>query len=93
MEPVTISLNESLKAFVDTQVAEGYGTSDAYFAALVEGDLKRKARDKIETLLLEGLESPKSEMTRADWDELKRQVWEREKKKVADEADRKKSVR
>ena len=40
-----------------------------------------KAKEKVETLLLEGLQSEASEMTREDWDELKRRVRERQGKR------------
>lgn len=40
-----------------------------------------RARARVEALLLEGLNSPASEMTRADWDELHRRVWERHAKR------------
>jgi antitoxin ParD1/3/4 len=55
---VTISLPESLKQFVDTQVAsKGYGNVSEYFRSLLR-EAQEKERDaRLEALLLEGLAS------------------------------------
>ena len=34
---------------------------------LIRADEKRKAEDQLEAMLLEGLSSPESELTKADW--------------------------
>lgn len=53
---MNISLPESLKDFVDEQVADrGYGTSSEYVRALIRADQERQSLRK---LLLEGAESP-----------------------------------
>jgi len=58
MTVLSISLSESLKAFVDRRVAEeGYSTPDDYLQALVRQDQERKAQERLETLLLEGVNS------------------------------------
>ena len=78
METVNISLPESMKQFVDQQVSAGvYSSVSDYIRALVQEDQKRKAQETIEALVLEGLNSEASEMTEADWAELKQRVWDR----------------
>jgi antitoxin ParD1/3/4 len=38
-------------------------------------DEKRKAREKLEALLMEGIQSgPPTEMTRQDWDDIRREA-------------------
>ena len=68
MESVTISLPEPLKRFVDAQIATGrYSSASEYVCELIRGDDKRKAEERVEALLLEGLEGEESELTGADW--------------------------
>ena len=78
METMNISLPESMKDFVDRQVSRGgFSSVSEYIRALVREEQKRQASEKLESQLLEGLNSEGSEMTRADWDELKQRVRER----------------
>ena len=39
---------------------------------LIRGDEKRKAEQRLETLLLEGLRGEETEMTRDDWSEMRK---------------------
>jgi antitoxin ParD1/3/4 len=56
MSTMNISLPETLKSFVDQQVAEGrYGTSSEYIRELIRRDLDRA---RLRNLLLEGAASP-----------------------------------
>jgi antitoxin ParD1/3/4 len=58
MTTVTISLPESLKQFVDAQVAsKGYGDISEYFRILLREAQEREADARLEALLLEGLAS------------------------------------
>lgn len=58
MSSVNISLPDSLRAFVERRTEEqGYGTVSAYFRDLILKDQKRQGEAKLETLLLEGLNS------------------------------------
>lgn len=58
MTNMNVSLPESLKEYVEEQVNEGdYGTVSEYLRELIREDKKRKAQERLETLLLEGLES------------------------------------
>jgi antitoxin ParD1/3/4 len=75
MQSMNISLPESMKSFVEAEVASGgYGTASEFIRALLRDAQNRKARAKVDALLLEGLQSEASEMKQADWNELKRRV-------------------
>jgi antitoxin ParD1/3/4 len=79
MATMNISLPETLKQFVEEQVkGGGFGTASEYVRTLIREAQLRAARNELDSKLLEGLDSgPASPMTREDWDELKRRVWER----------------
>jgi antitoxin ParD1/3/4 len=76
MSTVNISLPESMKAYIDEQVSTGgYGTVSEFFRDLVRQDQKRKAKESLETLLLEGLDSGASTpMSSQDWEDIRRAV-------------------
>ncbi len=58
MTTVTISLPESLKAFIDEQLAtKGYGNVSEYFRTLLRAAQERERESRLETLLVEGLAS------------------------------------
>jgi antitoxin ParD1/3/4 len=58
MTTMNISLPETLKNFVDTQVQEqGYSTSSEYVRDLIRNDQVKRAEQRLATLMLEGLES------------------------------------
>jgi antitoxin ParD1/3/4 len=69
---MTISIPDSVKELVDQEVASGaFPTAEDYISALIPSDQKRKAQDHFEALIAEGLDSPLSEMTPQDWDDLR----------------------
>ena len=74
MGTMNISLPDPLKDFIEQQVSSGrYSSISEYMRELVREDEKRKAQEKLEALLLEGLQSgAASEMTKTDWDEIRR---------------------
>jgi antitoxin ParD1/3/4 len=76
MQTMNISLPEQLKEFVDEQVGSGrYSSVSEYVRELIRDDEKRKAQEKLEALLMEGIKSGKpSEMTRKDWEEVRREA-------------------
>jgi antitoxin ParD1/3/4 len=76
MEVLNIALDDDTRAFVDGQAAEhGCESAEAYIAGLVAADYRRWARERLEKLLLEGIESgPATPMTRGDWDDLRQRV-------------------
>jgi antitoxin ParD1/3/4 len=73
METVNIMLPEPLKDFVDGEVGSGrYGSASEYIRELIREDEKRKAQEKLEALLLEGVESGAAPvMTDEAWTELR----------------------
>jgi len=75
---MTISLPDSLKEFVDQQVSSGaFPNAESYINALIEADFKRKGLERLEALILEGLDSgPATEMTAQDWEDIRRRVRE-----------------
>ena len=79
MATMNISLPEPLRLFVEQRVTDdGYSTVSEYFRELVRIDQKRKAEEKLETLLLAGLHSgPAQPLTKADLSEVRRVVRQR----------------
>lgn len=73
MTTVTISLPESLKAFVVKQIKrKGFGNVSEYFRTLLRDAQAREADARLESLLVEGLDSgPDVELTREFWRDLK----------------------
>lgn len=73
---MNISLPDPLKDFIEQQVASGrYSSVSEYVRELVREDEKCKAQEKLEALLLEGLRSgDATEMTRKDWEDIRRQA-------------------
>ena len=73
MTTVTISMPETLKAFVEEQVrTKGYGNVSEYFRELVRRAQAREADQRLEALLLEGLDTGEDiPVTREFWTDLK----------------------
>ena len=73
MATVTISLPDSLREFVEQQVENrGYGNVSEYFRTLLREAQQREKEQRLEELLLEGLESGKGvEATPEFWSKLK----------------------
>ena len=58
MTNVNVSLPETLKEYIEQQVnSGGYGTTSEYLRELIREDRKRKSQERLEGLLLDGLES------------------------------------
>jgi antitoxin ParD1/3/4 len=75
MQTMNISLPDPLKEFVDHQIAEGrYSTVSEYIRDLIRDDEKRKAEERLVALLLEGLEGEESELTRQDFDDIRKEA-------------------
>lgn len=76
MQTMNISLPDQLKEFVDHQVGSGrYSSVSEYVRDLIRDDEKRKAQEKLEALLMEGIQSSEpTEMTRQDWDDIRREA-------------------
>jgi antitoxin ParD1/3/4 len=72
MATVTISLPDSLKKFVDDQLAsKGYGNVSEYFRSLLREAQEKEQDARLQTLLLEGLASDRIPLTEEFWAELK----------------------
>ena len=72
MESMNISLPEPLKQFVDGQISTGrYSSASEYVRELIRADEKRKAEDRLEALLMEGLQGEETPMTHADWQDIR----------------------
>ncbi len=54
---MNVSLPEELKQFAEAQTKHGYSTPSEYVRELIREDQKRKAKEKLDALLLEGLNS------------------------------------
>jgi antitoxin ParD1/3/4 len=57
MTSMNISLPEELKQYAEAQTKHGYSTPSEYVRELIRADQKRKAKEKLDALLLEGLNS------------------------------------
>jgi antitoxin ParD1/3/4 len=57
MTSMNVSLPEDLKEYVEAQSRSGYSTPSEYVRELIRGDQKRRAKERLDTLLLEGLNS------------------------------------
>ncbi len=62
---------DSMRVFIDEQIAQGgYSTASEYIRDLIRQAQKQTAQEKLDNLLLEGLESGKSiEVTDQWWQE------------------------
>lgn len=58
MATMTISLPEQMREFIETEISAGdYSSASELFRELIRERQKRKTQERLETLLLEGLES------------------------------------
>jgi antitoxin ParD1/3/4 len=75
MQTMNISLPDSMKHFIEGQVAAGgYSSASEYVRALVRAEQHRQAKARLETLLLEALDSgDATTMTPEDWDAIRRE--------------------
>jgi len=76
MQTMNISLPDQLKEFVDGQVGSGrYSSVSEYVRDLIRDDEKRKAQEKLEGLLTEGMQSGEpTGMTPKDWAEIRKEA-------------------
>jgi putative addiction module CopG family antidote len=76
MDDIRSSLSDISKAFVDAHMAEGnYASVSECIDAALRAQAKAEAQEKLEALLLAGLESGDPEpWTDENWDALKRRI-------------------
>jgi antitoxin ParD1/3/4 len=80
METMNIALPEAMKLFVQERVSEGgYSSVSEYIRDLNRADQKRLAEERIDALLLEGLNSgpPPLSVAPEYWEQKKRKLTER----------------
>lgn len=89
MATVTVSLPDELMAIVEADArSKGYETASEYVLALIQEARRQAARkQRVDTLLLEGLESGEATpLTHADFEEIRRGVHERHASRSAEGA-------
>ena len=75
MTTMNISLPEEMRSFIEGEMAqEGFASASEYLRALIREAQRRRARQELEAKLLEGLQGPAVEMTREDWDSIRREA-------------------
>jgi antitoxin ParD1/3/4 len=78
IETMNIALPESMKQFVRDRVLEGgYSSVSEYVRELIRADQRRRMEDRVDGLLLEGLDSGAPiPVTKEYWEEKKRRLTE-----------------
>jgi antitoxin ParD1/3/4 len=75
MTSMNISLPKALREYVEQQSSSGYSTPSEYVRELIREDQKRRAHQRLDALLTEGLESGAPiPATPEFWDGLKREA-------------------
>ena len=76
MASLHISLSDEMRSFVDDQVRSGdYHNHSEYVRDLIRHDQARRSKERMDALLLAGLESGKpAPLTTDDWHEIRAQV-------------------
>jgi antitoxin ParD1/3/4 len=76
MKSMNISLPDSMRAYVEEEVVNGgYSSVSEYFRELVRQDKKRKATERMQAMLLEGLNSGvATQITDQDWEDIRQSV-------------------
>jgi antitoxin ParD1/3/4 len=85
MTSLNVSLPKTLREYVEGQVDEGgYSTPSEYVRALIRDDQKRRAQEKLEAMLAEGLGSGEPIAGDRDyWSGKRRRLNEGHRKKTA----------
>jgi antitoxin ParD1/3/4 len=79
MTSFNVSMPRALKQYIEEQVAGGtYSTPSEYVRELIRDDQKRRAKEKLESALLEGLNSgPAAEIDSTYWTRRRKALRER----------------
>lgn len=76
MTSMNVSLPEELKQYAEEQTKHGYSTPSEYVGELIREDQKRRAKEKLNTLLLEGRDSGDGLPMKARfWSELEQEAF------------------
>jgi antitoxin ParD1/3/4 len=73
MTSLNVSLPEGLKTFVEERASARYASASEYIRELIRRDQKDAAKERLEGLLLEGLESGEPMVVTEDYWNKKRQ--------------------
>lgn len=77
---INISLPETMRTFIESQVAQGsFSSVSEYFRELVRRAQRETAHEQLEAKLLQALESPSKEMTPENWKRLRGELVKRHK--------------
>lgn len=78
MDVLNVSLPKAMKEYVQERVKTGgYGNTSEYVRDLIRAEQKQRAREELEALIMEGINSgPSTPMTKADWDRLHQDIRE-----------------
>jgi len=75
MATMNISLPEALRKWIDERISEGgYSTASEYFRELIRRDQRRRAEERLETQLLEGIKSGEPIAVTPEYVERKRRA-------------------
>ena len=78
MSSLTLSLPDSMREFVEQQVAKGgLGSADEYLLGLIREAQQREAKQRLEAMLLEGLEGEPIEVDDEFWERFRARLVER----------------
>jgi antitoxin ParD1/3/4 len=72
---MNVSLPQELKEYVESRTKAGYSTPSEYVRELIRQDQRRQERERLETMLLEGLNSGESApMDSRFWADLRKEA-------------------
>lgn len=76
MASLHISLSDEMRDFVEARVRGGeFHNQSEYVRDLIRHDQDRRARQRVDALLMEGLESGEAqEMSDSDWEEIRQEA-------------------
>ena len=78
MTSINISVPDQMKDFIDEQIGEGgYRDPSDYFQALLIEQQRRKAEEKLEDLLRQGLSSEMSALDEKEWEDIRNELGRR----------------
>ena len=88
MTNINVSLPEPMREWVEAQIKAGrYGNLSEYVRELIRRDQKREAEERLETLLLEGLDSLDAgkgiEITPEFWEKKRQDLIRRHNERTA----------
>lgn len=83
MDALNVSLPKAMKEYVQERVKTGgYGNTSEYVRDLIRAEQKQRAKEELEALIMEGINSGSSTpMTKADWEQLREDIRESAKSK------------